>query len=83
MSNLASSTSYNFDGFCATQANVETSLATVPSGTSSNGGKISSMVFSFASALTTAQKIKLVCALALEFKIDYTKVSTSDGYYCS
>ena len=41
------------------------------------------MVFQFETSLTTAQKIKLVCALALEFRIDYTKVSTWDGYYCS
>lgn len=41
------------------------------------------MAFNFASALSTAQKIKLVCALALEFRMDYTKVSTWDGYYCS
>lgn len=41
------------------------------------------MVFTFSSSLTTAQKIKLVCALALYFQMDYTKVSTWDGYYCS
>lgn len=41
------------------------------------------MTFTFTSSLTTAQKIKLVCALALEFRMDYTKVSTWDGYYCS
>lgn len=41
------------------------------------------MNYYFSSTLTTAQKIKLVCALALNFQIDYTKVSTWDGYYCS
>ena len=41
------------------------------------------MVFYFSSVLTTAQKIKLVCSLALTYQIDYTKVSTYDGYYCS
>jgi hypothetical protein len=41
------------------------------------------MSFKFNSVLTTAQKIKLVCALALQFKIDYERVSTYDGYYCS
>jgi hypothetical protein len=41
------------------------------------------MKFLFSSSLSTAQKIKLVCALALYFKMDYTKISTWDGYYCS
>ncbi|MFM7852450.1 MAG: hypothetical protein ACKO96_11185, partial [Flammeovirgaceae bacterium] len=51
--------------------------------TLTNGGQISTMSFTFSSVLTTAQKIKLVCALALHFQIDYQKISTSDGYYCS
>lgn len=51
--------------------------------TNSNGGLVSIINFYFSAALTTAQKIKLVCALALYFGIDYTKVSTWDGYYCS
>lgn len=58
-------------------------MSTLNISTASNGGIVSDMTFSFASALSTAQKIKLVCALALEFKIDYKKVSTWDGYYCS
>lgn len=41
------------------------------------------MSFTFNSALSTAQKIKLVCALALQFQMDYQKVTTYDGYYCS
>lgn len=52
-------------------------------GTTSNGGQISKVTFYFESTLTTAQKIKLVCALALQFEIDYEKVSTWDGYFCS
>jgi hypothetical protein len=41
------------------------------------------MTFSFVSIPTIDQKIKLVCYLALYFKIDYKKISTYDGYYCS
>jgi hypothetical protein len=41
------------------------------------------MWFSFSSALTVQQRIKLVCYLALYFNINYQKVSTYDGYYCS
>ena len=44
---------------------------------------VNKIAFDFESTLTTSQKIKLVCALALYFKIDYFKVSTYDGYYCS
>jgi hypothetical protein len=51
--------------------------------TTSNGGVVTTLNFYFTAALTTAQKIKLVCALALNFAVDYTKVSTWDGYYCS
>ncbi len=41
------------------------------------------MTFNFESKLTTSQKIKLVCALALYFNLNYERVSTWDGYYCS
>lgn len=41
------------------------------------------MDFYFSEILSSAQKIKLVCALALKFEINYEKVSTADGYYCS
>lgn len=44
---------------------------------------MSKVYFYFQSELTTAEKIKLVCALALHFGISYTKVSTADGYFCS
>lgn len=71
------------DAFCETQSGVQTSLSSITQSTSSNGGSVSTMVFYFTSILTTAQKIKLVCALALNYQIDYTKVSTYDGYYCS
>lgn len=62
---------------------MQSTLLETISSTTSNGGIVSSMVFTFSSSLTTAQKIKLVCALALYFQMDYTKVSTWDGYYCS
>jgi len=51
--------------------------------TVSNSGAVSQMSFYFDSKLTTSQKIKLVCALALYFSLDYQRVSTWDGYYCS
>ncbi len=41
------------------------------------------MSFYFTQKLTTSQKIKLVCALALYFNLNYERVSTWDGYYCS
>ena len=81
--NLQSSTSYQLNGYCETQSLKQSNLSTVNQSTSSNGGTISSMAFGFDTTPTTAQKIKLVCALSLQFKIDYTKVSTWDGYYCS
>lgn len=83
LSNLQSSTAYQIDGYCQTQGVVQTNLTTIVQSTNTNGGLVSIINFNFASALTTAQKIKLVCALALYFGIDYTKVSTWDGYYCS
>ena len=83
LSSLQSSTAYQVDGYCQTIGNTQTTLTTLTHSTNSNGGLVSSMIFYFASALTTSQKIKLVCALALNFGIDYTKVSTWDGYYCS
>ena len=51
--------------------------------TLSNGGYVSKMDLTFTSQLTVAQKIKTVCALALLFQVNYMKVSTADGYYCS
>ncbi len=83
LSNLQSSTAYQIDGYCQTQGNVQTNLTTLLKSTNSNGGLVSTINFYFSAALTTPQKIKLVCALALYFGIDYTKVSTWDGYYCS
>jgi hypothetical protein len=71
------------DGFCETQAGVQSNFTSISTSTLTNGGAVNTMNFVFASVLTTAQKIKLVCALALNFQIDYTKVSTWDGYYCS
>lgn len=44
---------------------------------------MSKLDFFFETELTTAEKIKLVCSLALQFQVNYYKVSTSDGYYCS
>jgi hypothetical protein len=83
LSSLKSSTSYQLDGYCETQGGLQTSLSTLVGTTTSNGGSVTTMNFYFSSTLTTAQKIKLVCALALNFQVDYTKVSTWDGYYCS
>jgi hypothetical protein len=83
LNSLQSSTAYQISGYCQTQGAVQTNLTTLIQSTNSNGGIVSMMNFYFSSALTTAQKIKLVCALALYFGIDYTKVSTWDGYYCS
>lgn len=83
ISNLKSSTAYQLDGYCETQGGLQTSLSTLVGSTTNNGGSVTTMNFYFSSTLTTAQKIKLVCALALNFQVDYTKVSTWDGYYCS
>ena len=83
MSSLESSTAYKLTGYCETQGDVQTNQTELSISTSSNGGQISIVIFHFESTLTTAQKIKLVCALALQFEIDYEKVSTWDGYYCS
>ena len=46
-------------------------LSTKGFSTVSNGGLINQMSFYFTSKLTTSQKIKLVCALALYFNVDY------------
>ena len=78
-----SSTSYQLTGYCETQGKVQTAQQSLSMSTSSNGGTISVVKFMFESPLTAAQKIKLVCALALQFEIDYEKVSTWDGYFCS
>jgi len=83
LSKLASSTAYQLNGFCETQGGVQTALSTLVRSTSNNGGSVTTVNFYFAAPLTTAQKIKLVCALALKFQVDYTKVSTWDGYFCS
>lgn len=83
LNKLQSSVAYQIDGYCQTQGTLQSNLTTIIQSTNSNGGLVSIMNFYFASTLTTAQKIKLVCALALYFGIDYTKVSTWDGYYCS
>lgn len=83
LSNLYSSTAYQLDGFCETQGGDQTAITSLVQSTTSNGGIVSTLNFVFSSALSTAQKIKLVCALALNFQVDYTKVSTWDGYYCS
>lgn len=81
--NLYSSLAYQLDGFCETQGGEQTALSTVIGSTTSNGGSVTTLNFYFTAPLTTAQKIKLVCALALNFQVDYRKVSTWDGYYCS
>lgn len=81
--NLQSSTAYLLNGFCETQGGVQTAISSLTQSTSSNGGLVSTLNFVFATSLTTAQKIKFVCFLALNFQVDYTKVSTWDGYYCS
>ena len=83
ISNLQASLPYTISAFCETQANVRSNLQTTQFNTVSNGGVISQISFYFESRLTTSQKIKLVCALALYFKVDYERVSTWDGYYCS
>jgi hypothetical protein len=81
--NLQSSLPYTVEAFCETQANVKSALLTTQFTTVSNGGTVSQISFYFQSRLTTSQKIKLVCALALYFNVDYERVSTWDGYYCS
>lgn len=83
ISNLESSLTYQLDGFCETQSGVQTALSTVTGSTTGNGGTVTTLNFYFSAILTTAQKIKLVCALALNFQVDYRKVSTWDGYFCS
>ncbi len=83
LTNLQSSLSYTVSAFCESQANIKSTLYTSQFSTVSNGGLVSQMSFYFTSKLTTSQKIKLVCALALYFNVDYQRVSTWDGYYCS
>lgn len=67
VSNLQASTSYSISGYCISQIGTTSNLTKVSFATSSNGGVISKMDFVFASALSTAQKIKATCALALLF----------------
>lgn len=81
--NLKASTTYNIEGYCISQLGGTSPFTKVSFSTASNGGYISKMDLIFASKLTTAQKIKASCALALLFKINYYKSSTVDGYYCS
>lgn len=41
------------------------------------------MEFTFSAPLGVMHKIKLVCQLSIYFGVDYQRVSTYDGYYCS
>lgn len=81
--NLYTSTDYTLEGYCVSQINTKSNITSVDFSTLDNGGYVSKMDFTFDSELTTAQKIKLVCSLALLFEVNYYKVSTADGYYCS
>lgn len=83
VSDLKASTLYNIEGYCISQVGGTSALAKLNFATTSNGGYVSKMDFVFASRLTIAQKIKASCALALLFEVNYFKVSTADGYYCS
>lgn len=83
VANLRASTAYNIEGYCISQIGTTSSISKVSFSTLSNGGYNSKVDFIFASSLTTAQKIKASCALALLFQVNYQKVSTADGYYCS
>lgn len=83
ISNLQASTDYTIEGYCTSQIGASSALIVLPFSTTSNGGYVSKMDLYFASTLTIAQKIKVVCALALLFQVNYYKVSTADGYYCS
>ena len=83
ISDLLTSTDYTLTGYCVSQIGTMSDTISANFTTDSNGGVVSKMDFVFAAVLTTAQKIKLVCALALLFEINYYRVSTADGYYCS
>lgn len=83
INNLKASTTYQIEGFCMSQIGTTSSLTKRSFSTISNGGYVSKMDFVFSTKLTIAQKIKASCALALLFNINYLKVSTVDGYYCS
>lgn len=62
---------------------VDSTLVSTAFSTVTNTGSITEATFTFASPLTVQQKIKLTCYLALQFNINYQKVATYDGYYCS
>lgn len=83
VSGLKTGTDYRLTGFCENQMSVDSALVNTSFSTISNGGSITEVTFTFASPLTVQQKIKLVCYLALQFNINYQKVATYDGYYCS
>lgn len=80
---LKASTDYNIEGYCISQIGATSNITKLNFATTSNGGYVSKMDFVFESRLTIAQKIKASCALALLFEVNYYKVSTADGYYCS
>jgi hypothetical protein len=80
---LKASTDYTIEGYCVSQIGANSNITKLDFATTSNGGYVSKMDFVFASQLTIAQKIKASCALALLFEVNYYKVSTADGYYCS
>jgi hypothetical protein len=48
-----------------------------------NGGYVSKIDLYFTRQLTVQESIKVVCALALLFGVEYEMVSTVEGYYCS
>jgi hypothetical protein len=83
INNLKTTTAYRITGFCENPKAVDSTLISATFTTVSNIGTISEMLFNFNQALTVQQKVKLVCYLALKFSINYQKVSTYDGYYCS
>ncbi len=83
VNNLRASTTYDIEGYCISQIGTTSTLTKLSFSTLSNGGYNSKIDFMFASSLTTAQKIKASCALALLFQVNYEKASTADGYYCS
>jgi hypothetical protein len=83
INNLKASTTYDIEGFCMSQIGTTSSLTKLSFQTLSNAGYVSKMDFVFTTQLSIAQKIKASCALALLFNVNYLKVSTADGYYCS
>lgn len=64
---LKASTAYSIEGYCISQVGATSPLTKLSFSTTSNGGYVSKMDFVFATQLTTAQKIKVSCALALLF----------------